>query len=74
MAKRRRTSKKVKPINYVPTPGRTAPHGSNSFTLSEHVGCNYDKRAFMEGRVPLPDACLNGHAKLPTPQERGRLS
>ncbi len=70
----KRTPKKVKPLDYVPKAGQTAPHGSMQFTMSAHVGCNFDHRAFSEGRIPLPDACLAGHATPPSPQSKGLMS
>lgn len=53
---------------------RTPPMTSPAFTVSQHVPCIPNWRDFMEGKLPLPDACREGHAYPPTPQERGLIS
>ena len=53
---------------------RTAGVNSPAFTMSQHVACAFDHRDFMEGKIPLPEACQEGHAFPPTPQERGLIS
>lgn len=54
----------------------TAPHGSPAFTMTDHITClsGTERRAFQEGSFALPAACVDGHPRSPTPQERGLIS